>query len=337
MNEREIKILAEEGSFEGKPLQGKLEETHISWVILSEEHAYKIKKPIALSFLDFSSLELRKKFCEMEVQLNSRYTDIYLSVLPIRFFDQEWIIGNGEGKIVDYAVHMKRMDSEKKMDVLLKLDKVKVSDLKGLAEVVSGFHQNAAIIQEVFDLESAKKLFNNLGEHDEFLKQFLEENISQIITESIEWSNTFLEKHKGRFQERLNAGYRRDVHGDLHSGNIFLCNPPVLFDCIEFNDVFRQIDLLYEVAFLCMDLDAYGRSDLSQLFLTEYNSILKVIAKAEDQDIFLYFKCLRANVRAKIHSVSFRQSPDNAAMNDHLIKTKKYLLLMRDYIKEMKK
>lgn len=102
--------------FKNKRLGGKVEETHILWVILTRKNAFKIKKPLKLPFLDFSTLELRRKFCEREVELNSRFTDIYLSVLPVRLIDDQWSIGGEGGKLVDYAVSMKRMALTKRMD-----------------------------------------------------------------------------------------------------------------------------------------------------------------------------------------------------------------------------
>ena len=111
MIEKEIQNLNETGTFEDLPIEGTLEETHISWVIVGKSHVFKIKKPLKLSFLDFSTLRQRKKFCERELILNQRFSPIYLDVLPVRKLDDRWNIGEDHGKIHDYAVHMKRLIS----------------------------------------------------------------------------------------------------------------------------------------------------------------------------------------------------------------------------------
>ena len=107
MQESEIKELALNGIFQKEPLNGKIDETHISWVILSKDHAFKIKKPLKLSFLDFSSLQDRKHFCEREVELNRRFTDIYQCVIPVHKANGQWYIGGKGKKIIDFAVQMR--------------------------------------------------------------------------------------------------------------------------------------------------------------------------------------------------------------------------------------
>jgi aminoglycoside phosphotransferase family enzyme len=149
------------------------------------------------------------------------------------------------------------------------------------------------------------------------------------------WSDQFLKSHAARLQQRIDRGFIRDVHGDLHSRNIFLYRKPVLFDCIEFNDPMRQIDVLYEIAFLCMDLEAYGQKNLSRYFLTEYKKKFKCFECKEDESLFIYYKCLRANVRAKVNVMSATQADTSEELHFHSEEAKKYLLLMSDYMKEI--
>ncbi|MCH6200654.1 hypothetical protein MMU07_13800 [Aquiflexum sp. LQ15W] len=331
MERQEVKILMSEGLFEGEPIQGVLEETNISWVILGRNHAFKIKKNIKLSFLDYSTLEQRKKYCEKELELNRRFSPIYLSVQPILFLNDNWSIGAGQGEVKDYVVCMKRMRSGKRMDVLLKQNKVNPISISLIAKQTAKFHKNAEIIAKDHHYEQARTIFNDLTTVQEVvLKEFGSDYID-VITKLTLWSDYFLAKHGKRLLQRSREGFIRDVHGDLHSGNIFIYKKPVLFDCIEFEDAFRQIDILYEIAFLCMDLEFHGRKGLSDVFLEVYNHNLTCFPKEEDKSIFLYFKCLRANVRAKVYLLNSLSEQVQEKRTQELAKGKKYLDLAMEY------
>src|SRR5688572_9148557 len=140
MNESEITILAKEGYFKGDLLDATFEETHISWVILTKLFVFKIKKPVKLSFLNFSTKAKRKKFCEKEIQLNQRLSNIYIDVVPICNHRNSWHIGGKKGEVKDYAIWMKRLRSDKKMDFMLRRKQVKKESIFSLAKVVASFH-----------------------------------------------------------------------------------------------------------------------------------------------------------------------------------------------------
>src|SRR5690606_16003365 len=211
-----------------------------------------------LSFLDFSTLEQRKYYCERELALNQRFSRIYLDVLPVFKGRSGWLIGEGEGEIVDYAVRMERMLSSKRMDIMLHQNKVKRDDIHALAKEIASFHKKSEVIYKPFEIKKAQSLFNDIEEIQFFVQSEIGEYCAEIISRSVDWSDHFLKTNADYIQDRFDRGCQRDVHGDLHAGNIFLYTQPVLFDCIEFNDEFRQIDLLYEIAFLCMELEAEG-------------------------------------------------------------------------------
>lgn len=325
-------MLAKEGVYKGKRLEGQIEETHISWVVLCKRVVFKIKKPIKLPFLDFSTLAKRKKMCHNELILNKRFTDIYESVIAIRVIKAKFILGGDTGKIVDYAVQSRRLDTAKRMDNVLKRNQLLSADIVSLAKVVSKVHQHCPIVKSGFNLRHARKLFNDIGQEDSYISKNAGSAYGRIIRESIYWNNLFLEKHQTRLRERIEQGFKRDVHGDLHCGNIFIYRTPVVFDCIEFNASFRQIDVLYEVAFLCMDLEAYDKSLLAKMFIKEYNKIFKCISVPEDISIFNYYKCLRANVRAKVHILGAKQADTERERIVHVTEAKKYVLLMKKYM-----
>ncbi len=334
MKESDVRWMAAHGSYQGSALHGKVEETHISWVILSRPYVFKIKKPIQLSFLDFTTLKLRKLYCEREVKLNNRFTDIYLGVEPIRLHDGQYTIGGREGRVVDYAVKMKRMDVSKRMDKQLHQGKVAPHHMHALAGEIAAFHRRADVIHVPFRLPAARTTFNDIRGVRQVILRHLGKQYAGWVDRSVAWSNDLLKKHARRFKERVKAGYVRDVHGDLHSGNIFLYQKPVLFDCLEFNDAYRQIDVLYEIAFFCMDLEAFQQKRLASLFLKDYNRLLPSLVVPEDRVIFQYFKCLRANVRAKVHAMSILQAETPEELSFHTREVRKYLKLMIGYVRE---
>lgn len=335
MTKEQINELLLKGQFreyQGLPV---MIETHISWVFMCDQFVYKIKKPLQYSFLDFSTLEKRKYFCYREIELNKRLTDgIYLDVQPVTTLSGRHFIGGKKGEVIDYAVRMKKIDSQKQMDVLLMNNKVTRTDIQNLAERIAIFHKNADIIFQK-DILDVQKKFDDLGEESDYLSEHLNANSKTIISNALATSYSFVQKNKTLLDSRLKAGFFRDCHGDLHSRNIFLLPYPQPFDCIEFNDDFRQIDVLNEIAFLCMDLDAFGREDLSDLFLTSYNNLFPSMKTEDDRKLFIYYKSYRSNIRAKVNSLRARTANDDAQRIAALKEADKYLHLMDVYMKEL--
>ncbi len=331
MIKEEIDKLLSYGKFPEATHQRKLIETHISWVILCDEFVYKIKKPIKYSFLDFSTLELRKHFCERELELNQRFSsNIYLEVLPIYKSEGNFTIGGKEGTLVDYALKMRKLDPEKQMDVLVAQDKVSEKDMERLAKRIVDFHKDTKIIHTK-DVLDVREKFNDLGLEREFISKQLGSEYSRCIDHAIKASDTFLEKNESLLLDRLRSGFFRDCHGDLHTRNIFLLPEPQPFDCIEFNNDFREIDVLNEVAFLCMDLDALGRNDLSDLFMDSYNLLFPAMRTEAERKLFVYYKSYRANVRAKVNSLRAEGATSSSESTKVLAEVKKYLDLMEKY------
>lgn len=333
MREHEVRDLAKGVVYQGSFLKGKIEETHISWVVLTRNYAFKIKKPVKLSFLDFSTLELRRQFCEKEVILNRRFTDIYLSALPVSRLNDQWYIGESDNyRTVDYCVVMRRMAVAKRLDNVLQKGGVTARNASALALEVASFHSKAERIFTPFDLEAARNTFNDIRSIADFASHNLDADFGQLITHAIGWSDLFLEKHQDRIRQRISHGLKRDVHGDLHCGNIFLYRIPVLFDCIEFNDTYRQIDVLYELAFLCMDLERYGQKSLAEIFLAEYGKHFPAFQEREDDQLFTYFKSLRAGIRAKVHALQAMKAETKRGRSYQLAETNQYLNLLRQYM-----
>ncbi|MCB0689000.1 MAG: hypothetical protein KDC53_20820 [Saprospiraceae bacterium] len=277
-------------------------ETHISWVLLGDLFVYKVKKPVKMSFLDFSTLELREHFCNREVELNQRLAPaIYLGVISLT---ENSFSDEGErGRIIDYAVKMKRLPNDLEMRRMLRDGSVTADQMMRIARIISTFHQSA---ERIIDKVTTADLFDDFKDISQ-IKNFTEKQLGSEAVEQlhnvVKIAETFTTKYRKQIDQRSHAGMVRDVHGDLHSGNIFLTDPPIIFDCIEFNDHFRQIDMLNEIAFFCMDLEFYGQADLSQLFVAEYIRLLDLPYDAFEKMLFLFYKFYRANVKTKINAI----------------------------------
>ena len=331
MNRKQIIKLSQSGRFGGKPLSGQLVETHISWVILSEEYAFKIKKPMKYSFLDFSTLEKRRQVCEKELMLNRRLTDIYLNVLAITEKDGCYFLGEG-GQVLDYALQMKKLEASRKMDELIRGNHIRSEDISMLAEEIARFHQYATVIKTPFDKADFQAAFNDLQTISDWVLKRLGEKYAQLIERAIHYSDKFIKKHEQLFSERITQGYIRDVHGDLHAKNIFIYQKPIIFDCIEFNDKFRQIDVINEVAFFCMDLESFGKWEMSEAFMKQYLDLFPCIGKKEEEQLFIYYKSYRANVRAKVNALRAMQAEDEQTSKRYEEEVMKYLKLMDRYM-----
>lgn len=336
MTTDQIHQLLAHGSYNQESIQGRLIETHISWVILTKRYAFKIKKPMKYDFLDFSTLSMRKHYCQRELELNSRFSDIYLDVLPIKTDGSRIFVGQGRGKVIDYAVRMKKLQGTKRMDILLKKGLVSERQILKLAQEIASFHKRAWVMKAPFDLNMMIDRFADIKSLLPWLEENLKPDYARLLKQSLTFSDSFLVANEALLIRRGHQGYKRDVHGDLHTRNIFLYKDPIMFDCIEFNDAFRQLDVLNEVAFLCMDFDAFGRWDLEKLFLRHYIECFPCMSTEEEVRLFVYFKSYRANVRAKVNILRAMQADDDSARLKHISEVERYLKLLESYLKELK-
>ncbi len=333
MNIKAIDQIIKKNAYPDVPSKVELIETHISWVLLTKNFAYKIKKPIQYSFLSFSTLDKRKFYCEKEVRLNNRLTEnVYLGVVPILLHDGKWMIEGKEGEIVDYAVKMKKLDNKRRMDVLLKKRAVTKKHMDQLADQLASFHAFTDTIEEETNTHTMWLDFADILVVKKYLAEQLGKQVGKKIEAAVDFAKKFLKKHNKRFVERQKMGFTIDGHGDLHSRNIFLLDEPVIFDCIEFNDHFRQVDVLNEIAFFCMDLDFYEQRELESHFLKNYLVKYPCVFTDEDQLIFEYYKLYRSNVRTKVNALKAIQTKDEKERTYRLNLTEDYFLLMREYL-----
>lgn len=332
MKRNEIAVLAGDLDTGGteKPV---LLETHISWVILAGAFAYKIKKPVRFSFLDFSSLKKRKYYCERELALNRRLAPgMYLRVVPVCQDQQGFALGTKNSRIVDYAVVMSRMDTAKEMDRLLETGQVREQAILTLAARLAAFHRGARVVQRRPDIAVLRARFNDLLSVQAFAGRHLGADPAGVIGRAVQSSDRFLERSAAVIFERSAKGFVRDLHGDLHTGNVFLYEEPVIFDCIEFNEGMRELDVLDELAFLTMDIEAHGRAGLSGLLYREYQRLSGAESCGEDKALYAYYQCYRAAVRAKVQLLRARATGDQPVFTDSLRAAAVYLALLAGYL-----
>lgn len=313
-------------------------ETHISWVLLTDSYAYKIKKPLKFSFLDFSTLEKRRLCCQQEVALNRRLAPhMYLGVLPVISDEGRLRIGGSGGRVVDYVVWMGRMDESRQMDLLMEQGLVEKPDMEQLAVVLANFHRTAGKVPGGTSFEELLEEFTDISSVIPFVREHFGEGASEMLEEVNQWVPGFLGTVRGRIRERDRQGYVVDGHGDLHCRNVFLLDPPVIFDCIEFNEDLRSLDMLNEIAFLCMDLERYGRGDLAGVFTRRYLRENPIMEGETDQDLFLFYKMYRANVRIKVSCIHQMEAvgPDHERAEERDL-IRQYLDLYLGYFRELR-
>jgi len=296
-----VEALMKPEAYDEDPGSIELVQTHISFVFLTRNFAYKVKKAVDLGFLDFTTLEKRRFFCEKELKLNRRLCEgMYLEVVPIN--RSNIIKIKGKGETVEYAVKMKRIPHEKMLSKLLEKSKVDNKLIGRIAKIIAEFHSKAETNRRISKFGSLAMIETNWKENFDQTREFVGKTTSmkdfKLIRERI---NDFMRQNVSVFERRMAEGRVRDCHGDIHSGNIFVADRIYIFDAIEFNERFRYSDVASDVAFLAMDLDFKERTDLSNFFVKGY---VKYSGDQELTKLLPFYKCYRAYVRGKV--VSFK-------------------------------
>jgi len=293
-----IQSLIKPGSIPGNPKNVKLIQTQMSWVLLAGELVYKIKKQVNLGYVDFTSLEKRRYYCHREVELNRRLcAHGYLGVSTVNLANDKYSI-DGAGEVIDYAVKMRRLPTEKMLDYLLKHGDPTPDMLNQVAEKIAEFHKKADTGPHIDPFGNVESILVNATENFDQARKYAGSVVSYKSLARIEaFTKSFLDSHSELFASRINNKHIRDCHGDLHSSHICFTDRLCIYDCIEFNDRFRYADTASEVAFLAMDLDHYKRADLSHSFTQRY---LEIMGDSQVQELIKFYKCYRAMVRAKV-------------------------------------
>ena len=286
----------------------QLRETHISWVLLTGDFAYKIKKPVNFGFLDFSTPEKRQHFCHEEIRLNRRTCpDIYLDVVPVVARDGQLFL-HGDGDPVDYAVKMRQFDADATLvDWLAQAKTVTPSSLQALGYRLAQFHADAAVATAGSHWGNPSAVLAPVLENFRQIEPLLKDAHLRAQLDGIKrWSLAQEQELRDLFTRRRQQGCVRELHGDLHAGNVAWIDQQWLpFDCIEFNPELRWIDTASDLAFLLMDLDVRGYGAEANRILNAY---LEFSADYGLLALLDFYRVYRALVRAKVSILRRQQN-----------------------------
>ena len=308
-------------------------ETQVSWVLLTGQYAYKLKKELNFGFLDFSTVQKRQFYCEEELRLNQRLApDIYQAVVSIRFADKQPLISNQDHRsyeqqddcvtnISEYAVRMQQFDPQAGLDQLMQNNAFEEHWIDELAERLALFHQQLPTVASNSPWGEAANIWQLVSDNYLHTLDFCQENedleqLTELYNKATQQYSALLDT----FHDRRVQGFIRECHGDLHLGNVTLYNQQLrLFDCIEFNLQFRWIDTCSDLAFLLMDLEAYGKYAWANKALNRY---LEITGDYHCLSLLNFYKCFRSMVRAKVATLG-----EQADLNIF----RKYLKLSESY------
>lgn len=293
-----IASLLKRGSYPHPVSSLKLLETHISWVVLTGSFAYKIKKAVRLDFLDFSTLERRRHFCQEELRLNRRLAPgLYLEVVPICGSVERPSIG-GDGNAIEYALKMVQFPQGAQLDNQLDAGLLRTTDMLALAETVAGYHSEATSLSYKTEEDSVERVRAPMLDNFPPVKRLADMDMLQALKE---WTEKSLRDLEPTLIRRRKNAFVRECHGDLHLANLVrLSGGIVAFDCVEFSADLRNIDVISDVSFLVMDLVARARQDLAYVLLNRY---LECTGDYSGMAVFSLYFVYHCMIRAKVASI----------------------------------
>ncbi len=315
-----IESLLEPQRYPSEVTRVELVETHISWVLLAGDFAYKLKKPVKLPFLDFSTLALRHQACLDELRLNHRLApDIYLDLVPLRKTPDGLRWGDagegGEGEVIDYAVRMRRFDEAGRLDRVCQRGELRPAHLSDLAQTLAAFHAAAASAPPESRFGEPAQVLAPMLDNFADLKNMLHpgagDDVAVRLAHLEAWTRAQYQQLAPLLRARKLGGRVRECHGDLHLANLVLINGHVrLFDCLEFNEDLRWIDVASDIAFTYIDLLEHGQPGLANWFADE------VISRSGDDQAALllrFYAVYRCLVRAKVAAIRANQRHTDTA------------------------
>ncbi len=309
----------------------ELLETHISWILLIGDRAYKIKKPVDLGFVDFTTLEIRHRCCREELRLNGRLApELYLDVVAITGTPEQPRLAGG-GTPIEYAVRMKRFPQTALLSHVLERGELRPSHIDALARGVAEFHREIETAAEGSPFGTPDNVVQPVRDNFAHVADSpTDEDAQKRVEQLRQWSEREWAALREDFADRKKQGCIRECHGDMHLGNIVLLDERItIFDCIEFNENLRWIDVMSEAAFAAMDLEDRGRADLGHRFLNAY---LERTGDYGGLSVFRFYAAYRAMVRAKVACLRSQQSGvDDAELRRLHTELASYLDLAEKY------
>jgi aminoglycoside phosphotransferase family enzyme/predicted kinase len=326
-----IDFLKKGSSYPHQPEAIEIIQTHASILAMAPPFVYKFKKQLDFGFMDFRTLESRRDNCERELKLNRRLcAGIYLEVLPL-YESQDQLSFSSEGKIIDYGLKMRQLPQGYFLHQQLEKGQLSTVMLEQVLQHLTSFYQQAAEDSSIARFGELSQLRQNSDENFKSLREMQNDLIAPEALQAIEEaSRHFYDHREALFQKRVAEGRIKDCHGDLRLEHIHLQDGKVcIFDCIEFNDRFRYIDIAADLAFLAMDLDFSGSPGLAAFVSKRMAELL------QDQDMLQlmdFYKSYRACVRAKVEGIRARQAAQSEdEKKQHRDKVKRYMQLALQY------
>jgi len=307
-----LEFLRDPASYPHRPHAVEEVHTHASLVFLVPPLVYKIKKPVDFGFLDFSTLEKRRHFCQREVELNSRLAPgIYQGVVPLTRQADAYAFAGG-GPVVEYAVRMTYLEPDGFLDSRIKAGNAGEAELERVARTLADFYQKQPSPRKIAEWGNIAKLRISTDENFAQTRDFIGKTLSAGAFDAIRgFTENCYQLRAALFDRRVAQGWIRDCHGDLHLDHIHVTDDALqIHDCIEFNDRFRHLDVASDAAFLAMDLDYHGRPELARFFIGRLAGLLD---DPEMESLMDFYKCYRAYVRGKVESLHSIAELGNAA------------------------
>ncbi|HIK10743.1 MAG TPA: AAA family ATPase [Oscillatoriaceae cyanobacterium M33_DOE_052] len=279
----------------------QLIQTHVSYVFLTGDYAYKVKKPVNFGFLDYSTVEKRQHFCQEELRMNRRSApELYLEVLPISQEGSEYQLGQN-GEIVEYVLKMRAFNQDDLWSARFANGLIGEKDMEDLGKVVADFHAQTITNDYIAQFGEIPKVRESVDDNYAQTQKYIGgPQTQQQFEETKAYTDGVFASEQELFARRISLKKIRECHGDLHLRNIAQWGDKILlFDCIEFNEPFRLVDVIYDVAFAVMDVEARGRKDLANAFLNAY---LEQTGDWEGVPLLSFYCSRQAYVRGKVTS-----------------------------------
>jgi len=316
-----------------RPDTVELIQTHISFIFIAGDLVYKVKKAVDFGFLDFTTLEKRKYYCDKEIVLNRRFApDVYNDVVGItEKTDTDLSLGN-DGAVVEYAVEMKKIPEERMLYSLMKTGKVTENDVRRVGKYLAQVYGNIPSDEKARAFGTFDVISTNVIENFDQTRKYAGGPVSEEAFNTLEsWSRSFMDRKSALFDMRITNDCIKDCHGDLHLQHICIEDDAVsVFDCIEFNERFRFGDVASDVAFLSMDFDFNGMKRFGDIFVNTY---IEESGDLSLNDVLRFYKVYRAMVRAKVTSFMLDDCDlDDASRHKVFRKAKQYYDLACEYV-----
>lgn len=298
-----IRAMTDPDLYPHRPASVKLVQTHISYVLLAPPLVYKIKKPVRFRFVDFSTLALRRHFCAEEVRLNRRLAPgVYHRVVGIRAEESGYVLCDvDDPRALEYAVEMDLLPDEQRLDVRLAQGRVSADEIARVAQLLARFHLAAETNAEIAAAGAPQAIEAIWRDNFIDASPFRGSTISTHDDDAVrEFVNAFVRQQEGLLIARQHGGRIRDGHGDLHADHVYLADPVIIIDCIEFSERLRWCDVAADLAFLAMDLDFRRQPLLSRDLIDQY---LGAAPDAGISALLPFYQCYRAYVRGKVESL----------------------------------